>query len=59
MYLRPVSFAVASDDDAAALDQLAMELRTSKRRRQLADGLPIAEAFDLFFAEQAGLVGSR
>jgi hypothetical protein len=59
MYLRPISFAQASDDDALALDRLAMELRTSKRKRQLAEGLPIQQALDAFFMEHAGKVGCR
>lgn len=52
-------YRVASDDDCTALDRLAAELRTNKRARQIADGLPVQAALDAFFAEQAGRVGAR
>lgn len=60
--MKAVSFAsVASPtpEEIRALDRLADELRMNVRARRVADGLPIAQAFDLFFAEQAGLVGLR
>ena len=52
-------FIVATPSEVRELDRLVSELRTDRRKRQVADGLPIQQAFDMFFAEQAGRVGSR
>jgi hypothetical protein len=46
-------------EESARLDALADELRTSARARTIARGVPVAMALDVFFAEQAGRIGSR
>ncbi len=57
--MRAVSFAVATPEEVRQLDRLAGELRTDRRKRLVAEGLPIQEAFALFMMEEAGKVGSR
>jgi hypothetical protein len=52
-------FTEATPADIAALEKLASELRTDRRRRKVAEGLPIQDVFDHYFAEQAGRCGAR
>jgi hypothetical protein len=51
-------FTEATPADIAALEKLASELRTDRRRRK-AEVLPIQDVFDHYFAEQVGRCGAR
>jgi hypothetical protein len=56
--IRPVSFANFTTPDVT-LDELAENLRRSKRARVMAKGLTSTDLFSIFFAEQAGRTGGR
>lgn len=53
------NFTTATPDEVRALDRLAGELRESVRMRRVASGLPVAEALDMWWMENAGKVGAR
>ena len=53
------SFTEATPEDVRALDRLAFELRSDKRRQAQARGVPIIDAFSLVFAETATHAGCR